>query len=112
MLWVGMGIHGYVHDSVHTGSSSVCLSVCLSVLSVCYHNAFVCKDKVRYHRVLENTSFKSYNVLSLPPLPTSLPDRFSTQYRDSYGFYLRRQVCILGKSTYNATDSSLLAIKL
>lgn len=58
---------------------SVCLSVCMSVcLLSCILIVIICKDEVRYHRGLENTLFKSYYVISLPLLPTSLPDSLST----------------------------------
>ena len=100
----------------------VCLSVCLSVTALTATN-FVCKAKVRYHRVLhdvlqicklvdfaKNASFKSYGVICLPPLPSTLPEELSMDRRNNSEFFLRRRVCTLSDSFCRTTDSSLFSV--
>ena len=67
----------------------------------------VCKTKVRYHRVVygvlqicnvdftKNVLFKSYSVIYLPPLPSTLAEEFLVDKRNSSEFFLRRRVCML-----------------
>ena len=60
----------------------------------------ILKSKVRYHRGLhgvlnifnvafaKNTLFKSYGVIYLPWLPSTLPDELSTDIRNSSRFLI------------------------
>ena len=100
----------------------VCVCVCLSVtmLTATY---LVYKTKMRYHRVLyditdlqhvdfaKNASFKSYGVICLPPLPSTLSGKLSMDRRNSSEFFLRRRVCTLSDSFCRTTDSSLFSVK-
>ena len=107
------------------GSQFVCLCVCVCLsVTVLTATNFVCKAKVRYHTVLhdvlatdlqrvdfaKNTSFKSYGIICLPPLPSTLPEELSMDRRNSSEFFSRRRVCTLSDSFCRTTDLSLFSV--
>ena len=59
---------------------------------------------------VENALFKSYGVICLPPLPSTLPNELSTDRRNSCGFFSRRRVCTLSDSFCRTTASSLFSM--
>ena len=58
----------------------------------------------------ENASFKSYGVICLPPLPSTLPEELSMDRRNSSELFLRRRVCTLSDSFCRTTESSLFSV--
>ena len=58
----------------------------------------------------KNASFKSYDVICLPLLPSTLPEELSMDRRNSSGFFLRRRVCTLSDSFCRTTDLSLFSV--
>ena len=102
---------------------SCLLCVCLSVTALTATYA-IFKSNVRYHRVLhgvlnilqhvafaENALFKSYGVVYLPRLPSTLPDELLTDVRKSSGFLSRRIVSTFNDGFCKTTDSSLFSAK-
>ena len=74
----------------------------------------ILKSKVRYHRGLhgvENALFKSYGVIYLPWLSSTLPDKLSTDIRNSSRFLSRQRVSTFNNSFCKITDSSLFSPK-
>ena len=51
----------------------------------------------------KNASFKSYGIICLPPLPSTLPEELSMDRRNSNEFILRRRVCTLNDSFCRTT---------
>ena len=100
----------------------VCVCVYLSVtaLTATY---IILKSKVRYQRGLhgvlhlqrvafaENALFKSYGVIYLPWLPSTLPDELSMDIRNSSRFLSRQRVSTFNNSFCKITDSSLFSPK-
>ena len=58
----------------------------------------------------KNASFKTYGVICLPPLPSTLSEELSMDRRKSSEFFLRRRVCMLSDSLCRTTDSSLFSV--
>ena len=58
----------------------------------------------------KNASFKSYGVICLPPLPSTLPKELSMDRENSSEFFLRQRVCTLNDSLCRTTDSSLFSV--
>jgi hypothetical protein len=56
----------------------------------------------------ENISFKSSGIICWSPLPSSLPGKFSTDKRDSTGFFSTQKACMIGHRSYKATGSLLV----
>ena len=59
----------------------------------------------------ENALFKSYGVIYLPWLPSTLPDELSTDIRNSSRFLSRQRVSTFNNSFCKITDSSLFSPK-
>ena len=59
----------------------------------------------------KNALFKSYGVIYLPKLPSTLSDKFSTDARNSSGFLSRQRVSTFNDGFCRTTDSSLFSAK-
>ena len=112
---------------IREGYGSLCVCVCVCVyLSVNHANCYIHHFKVQgevsqgsswcfkhLQRVAfaENALFKSYGVIYLPWLPSTLPDELSTDIRNSSRFLSRQRVSTFNNSFCKITDSSLFSPK-